>query len=113
MWHYYLGLTGSNDVALGFTLLHDSVVRWAVTTTGKAFEMSANRWGRIGWFAPTDGPITADPSLPDGRYYGKIEWMEHTLGMGLLNGVTLDGGITEVHVELMTGVVLDLAVFEQ
>src|SRR5690242_275780 len=83
MWHYYLGLSGSNDVALGFTLLHDTVVRWAVTSLGKAFEMSANRWGRIGWFAPTDGPITGDPSLPDGRYYGKIEWMEHTQGLGL------------------------------
>jgi hypothetical protein len=112
MWHYYTALSGSNDVALGFSLSHDTVVRWNVTTPGKSFEMSGNRWGRIGWYSIIDGPITGDPTLPDGRYIGKINWMEHPMGEGSLEGVLLDGGIDEVHVELFTGVVVDFAVFE-
>jgi len=110
-FHYYTGLSGSNDVDLGFVLGNDSILRWNVTNLGRSWEASPNRQQRVGWYCITDGPISGDPTLPDGRYYGEIMWMQHLKGEGSLLGVTIDGGITEIHVEVMSGVVLDIAVY--
>lgn len=109
-WHYFTGLSGSNDISLGFAVASDTVYRWHVTNTGKAFEISGKRWKRLGWFAPLDN-VSGDPTLPDGLYQFSVQFFESINGLGVTNGITLDEGIGDIHVECFTGVVLDFAIF--
>jgi hypothetical protein len=109
-WHYYPHLVGSNDISLGFTIASDFVYRWNVEVTGNSFEISHLRWARIGWFAPADNVI-GDPTLPDGLYILPLQWLQHLQGANVTEGVALDGGIGDVHVDLYPNVQITLAIF--